>query len=161
MPVSDHDLIQAWQTVLDLCQVSAGNTVTILTDRHSNPQSVAAATSALQARGAIVTRIELQPMNAEKSLSRDPLAYLGSTPLTGNQAAMAACLASDLVLDLMLLLFSPEQQQILQSGTRILLAVEPPEILVRLVPTRDVECRHGCLICPGPVPARPGIRLCR
>jgi len=38
---------------------------------------------------------------------------------------MAALRASDLVLDLMLLLFSPEQQEILSAGTRILLAVEP------------------------------------
>jgi len=143
MPVSDHDLHQAWTTVLGLCRVQAGDTVTILTDRNTNPQTLASATLALQGMGAIVTRIELQPMNAGKSLSRDPLAYLGTTPLTGNPAAMAACLASDLVLDLMLLLFSPEQQQILESGTRILLAVEPPEILVRLVPTVDDKRRVG------------------
>jgi 2,5-dihydroxypyridine 5,6-dioxygenase len=42
---------------------------------------------------------------------------------------------SDIVLDLMLLLFSPEQMEILESGTKILLAVEPPEVLVRAVPT--------------------------
>ncbi len=41
---------------------------------------------------------------------------------------------SDLVLDLMTLLFSREQVEILESGTRILLAVEPPEILLRLLP---------------------------
>ena len=35
----------------------------------------------------------------------------------------------------MTLLFSPEQHEILKSGTKILLAVEPPEVLVRLVPT--------------------------
>ena len=34
----------------------------------------------------------------------------------------------------MTLLFSPEQHEILQAGTKILLAVEPPEILVRMVP---------------------------
>ena len=35
----------------------------------------------------------------------------------------------------MTLLFSPEQHEILASGTKILLAVEPPEVLARLVPT--------------------------
>ena len=35
----------------------------------------------------------------------------------------------------MTLLFSPEQHEILSAGTRILLAVEPPEVLVRMVPT--------------------------
>ncbi|MCY1216117.1 2,5-dihydroxypyridine 5,6-dioxygenase [compost metagenome] len=34
----------------------------------------------------------------------------------------------------MTLLFSPEQHEILQGGTKILLAVEPPEVLARMVP---------------------------
>ncbi|WP_321291488.1 2,5-dihydroxypyridine 5,6-dioxygenase, partial [Alcaligenes phenolicus] len=80
-------------------------------------------------------------VNAEKALSRDSLAYLGTTPLTGNEAAIAALKASDLVLDLMTLLFSPEQIDILKSGTKILLAVEPPEILVRTVPTEADRSR--------------------
>jgi 2,5-dihydroxypyridine 5,6-dioxygenase len=37
----------------------------------------------------------------------------------------------------MTLLFSPEQHEILQSGTKILLAVEPPEVLARMVPTEQ------------------------
>ena len=85
--------------------------------------------------GAIVNRLDLPPINGEKGFSRDSLAYLGTTPLTGNKAAIAALKNSDIVLDLMTLLFSPEQHEILQSGTKILLAVEPPEVLVRLVPT--------------------------
>jgi 2,5-dihydroxypyridine 5,6-dioxygenase len=84
--------------------------------------------------GAIVNRLDLPPVNADKALSRDALAYLGTTPLTGNRAAIAALKESDLVLDLMTLLFSPEQHDILKSGTKILLAVEPPEVLVRLLP---------------------------
>ena len=79
--------------------------------------------------------LDLPPVNGDKAFSRDPLAYLGTTPLTGNRAAIAALRESDLVLDLMTLLFSPEQHEILKSGTKILLAVEPPEVLVRLVPT--------------------------
>ena len=126
MPVSNHDLLEAWKQVLTLSGLGAGHAVTVLTGAHSHEQTASAATAAARALGARVTRILLEPVNAEKSLSRDPLAYLGSTPLTGNKVAMAACLASDFVIDLMLLLFSPEQQQILAAGTRILLAVEPP-----------------------------------
>jgi 2,5-dihydroxypyridine 5,6-dioxygenase len=135
MPVSDHDLRDAWTRVLSLSGLQPGHAVTVLTGPHSHPQTLAAAVAAARGLGAGVTQILLEPVNAEKSLSRDPLAYLGVTPLTGNRVAMAACLASDYVIDLMLLLFSPEQQQILAAGTRILLAVEPPEILLRLVPT--------------------------
>lgn len=135
MAVSDYQLLQAWQQVLTLSKLEKGQTVTILTSASTHPQNLAMATIAAQSLGAIVNRLDLPPVNAEKSLSRDPLAYLGATPLTGNAAAIAMLKASDLVLDLMTLLFSPEQIDILKSGTKILLAVEPPEVLVRTVPT--------------------------
>lgn len=140
MPVSDYQMVSAWKEVLTLSRLQAGQTVTILTSANTHPQTLATALIATQSMGAVVNRLDLPPVNGEKALSRDSLAYLGTTPLTGNQAAIAALKASDLVLDLMTLLFSPEQLEILQTGTKILLAVEPPEVLTRLVPTlRDKE----------------------
>ena len=141
MPVSDHQLIGAWSQVLTLSRLEPGQTVTVLTSAATHPQTLACALAAAQAKGAIVNRLDLPPVNAEKSLSRDSLAYLGTTPLTGNRAAIAALKASDLVLDLMTLLFSPEQHDILGSGTKILLAVEPPEVLVRMVPSEADRSR--------------------
>jgi 2,5-dihydroxypyridine 5,6-dioxygenase len=141
MPVSDHQLTQAWQEVLRLSKLQSGQSVTILTGAATHPQTLRAATYAAQAAGAIVSRVDLPPINADKALSRDALAYLGETPLTGNPAAIAALKASDLVIDLMTLLFSPEQIDILESGTKILLAVEPPEVLVRTVPTEADRAR--------------------
>ncbi|WP_397474603.1 2,5-dihydroxypyridine 5,6-dioxygenase [Pusillimonas sp.] len=141
MAVSDYQLLQAWQQVLKLSRLEPGQTVTILTSASTHPQTLAMAGIAAQSMGAIVNRLDLPPVNAEKSLSRDPLAYLGTTPLTGNTAAIATLKASDLVLDLMTLLFSPEQIDILKSGTKILLAVEPPEVLVRTVPTEQDRTR--------------------
>ena len=135
MPISDHHLIGAWQQVLTLSKVTPGQTVTILSGATTHPQNLQCATIAAQAMGAIVNRLDLPPVNGDKALSRDTLAYLGTTPLTGNPAAIAMLKESDLVLDLMTLLFSPEQHEILASGTKILLAVEPPEILARMVPT--------------------------
>ena len=135
MPVSDHQMIEAWTQVLKLSKLERGQTVTILTSAATHPQTLSTALIATQAMGAIVNRLDLPPVNGEKALSRDALAYLGTTPLTGNRAAIAALKASDLVLDLMTLLFSPEQHDILSGGTKILLAVEPPEVLARMVPT--------------------------
>ncbi|CAE6796404.1 2,5-dihydroxypyridine 5,6-dioxygenase [Paraburkholderia aspalathi] len=135
MPVSDYQMMTAWTTVLKLSRLEAGQTVTILTSASTHPQTLSTAVIAAQAMGAVVNRLDLPPVNGEKSLSRDALAYLGTTPLTGNRAAIAALKESDLVLDLMTLLFSPEQLDILKSGTKILLAVEPPEVLTRLVPS--------------------------
>ena len=135
MPVSDYQLIEAWKEVLTLSRLEPGQTVTILTGAATHPQTLACALIATQTMGAVVNRLDLPPVNGEKALSRDALAYLGETPLTGNRAAIAALKAGDLVLDLMTLLFSPEQHEILASGTKILLAVEPPEVLVRMTPT--------------------------
>jgi 2,5-dihydroxypyridine 5,6-dioxygenase len=141
MPVSDVDLIDAWKQVLTLSRLESGDIVTVLTSASTHPQTLAAATIAAAGFGAVVNRLDVQPVNGEKSLSRDSLGYVGTTPLTGNRAALAALKASDLVLDLMTLLFSPEQGEILQSGTKILLAVEPPEVLARLVPTESDRAR--------------------
>jgi 2,5-dihydroxypyridine 5,6-dioxygenase len=141
MPVSDYEMIRAWTQVLQLSRLQPGQSVTILTSANTHPQTLATALIATQSMGAIVNRLDLPPVNGEKSLSRDALAYLGTTPLTGNKAAIAALKESDLVLDLMTLLFSPEQHAILKAGTKILLAVEPPEVLVRLVPSEADRTR--------------------
>src|SRR5471032_2785370 len=135
MPISDYEMIAAWKEVLTLSRLERGHTVTILTSSSTHPQTLSSALIATQSMGAIVNRLDLLPVNGEKAFSRDSLAYLGTTPLTGNRAAIAALKESDLVLDLMTLLFSPEQLDILKAGTKILLAVEPPEVLTRLVPT--------------------------
>lgn len=141
MPVTDYQMIEAWKTVLTLSKLKKGQIVTILTGATSHAQSISTALTAVQSMGAIVNRLDLPPVNGEKSLSRDPLSYLGTTPLTGNPAAIAALKASDLVIDLMTLLFSPEQMDILKHGTKILLAVEPPEVLCRMVPTVEDRTR--------------------
>ena len=137
MAISDTELIRAWTQVLTLSKLQAGQNVTILTGDNTHPQNLRTAEIAATMMGAVVSRLYLPPVNGEKSLSRDLLAYLGTTPLTGNRAAIAALKSSDLVLDLMTLLFSPEQHDILASGTKILLAVEPPEVLARIVPTEE------------------------
>ena len=141
MAVSDHDLIAAWKQVLTLSKLEPGQIVTVLTSSTTHPQTLSTAMTAASLMGATVNRLDLPPVNADKALSRDSLAYLGTTPLTGNRAAIAALKESDLVLDLMTLLFSPEQHEILETGTKILLAVEPPEVLVRMVPSLDDQAR--------------------
>ena len=137
MPVSDYELVQSWRQVLGLCNLQAGQSVTLLTSSATNEQTLRCAILAVQEKGAFANRLDLQPSNGGISLSRDPLAYVGKTPLTGNRAAVEMLKASDLVLDLMTLLFSAEQHEILEAGGRILLVVEPPEILVRMTPTEE------------------------
>jgi 2,5-dihydroxypyridine 5,6-dioxygenase len=139
--VSDHVMLEAWRQVLGLCRLERGQCVTIITDPDTHPQTLSMAIAGAISYGAIVNRLEFVPTNAERSLSRDKTAYVGSTPLTGNRTALAALKASDLILDMVLLLHSPEQNEVLAAGSRMLLAVEPPEILARLVPTQDDRTR--------------------
>jgi 2,5-dihydroxypyridine 5,6-dioxygenase len=57
---------------------------------------------------------------------------IGLTQLRATRLAIEALKQADLVIDLMFLLFSPEQLEIQSSGTRMLLVVE----FARLLPTR-------------------------
>jgi 2,5-dihydroxypyridine 5,6-dioxygenase len=139
--VSDHVMLEAWKQVLGLCRLERGQCVTIITDPDTHPQTLSTAIAGAVSYGAIVNRLEFVPTNAERSLSRDKTAYVGTTPLTGNRTALAALKASDLILDMVLLLHSPEQNEVLAGGSRMLLAVEPPEILARLVPTLEDRSR--------------------
>jgi 2,5-dihydroxypyridine 5,6-dioxygenase len=76
-------------------------------------------------------------------MGSDPTAYLGSTALSGNRPAVEAMKQADMVIDLMFLLWSPEQHEILSSGTRILLAIEPPDALARMIPSLHDKRRVG------------------
>ena len=96
MPISDHQMIESWREVLRLSNLEKGQIVTILTSVATHPQTLQTAKIAAQSMGAIVSQMDLPPVNGEKAFSRDALAYLGTTPLTGNRAAIAALTESDL-----------------------------------------------------------------
>ncbi len=141
MPIADHQLVEGWKHVLKLSKIDTGHVVTVLTSANTHPQTLSTAMQAIASIGAVGNRLDVPPINGDKSFSRDRIAYLGETALTNNPAAVAALKASDLVIDLMLLLFSPEQLDILESGTKILLVIEPPEILMRMLPTEEDRLR--------------------
>ncbi len=141
MAVSNSDLVAGWKTVLALCNLRAGEQVAILTSDDSHPQVVTTCQIACGEMGAIITLLALPPLNGEKALSRDKSGFVGKTALETNRVALAALKSSDLIIDTMLLLFSPQQAEILKTGARMLLAVEPPEILLRLLPTRADQAR--------------------
>ncbi len=135
MPVSDCELTRMFEHVLTLSRVDGTQSVAVLKSHYSNPRVVKAAMEASQRLGARVYGVELPSFNHPMAMGNDMTAYCGDTALTGNHAAQRALEAADLVIDTMLLLHSPEQEQILKTGTRILLAVEPPEVLARLLPS--------------------------
>jgi 2,5-dihydroxypyridine 5,6-dioxygenase len=134
-------LVPMWKQALGLSRLTEGENVIVLTAQNSNSLYINAATHAAMELGANAFRIDIPPARNEKSMSSDPTAYIGTTALAGNRPAVEAMKQADLVIDLMFLLWSPEQHEILSSGTRILLAVEPPEVLARMIPSLDDKRR--------------------
>jgi 2,5-dihydroxypyridine 5,6-dioxygenase len=66
---------------------------------------------------------------------------VGQTGLAGNPDAVEALKKADMVVDLIFLLFSPEQMAIQAAGARVLTAVEPAPLLARLQPTKELRDR--------------------
>jgi len=141
MAISDAVFFQGWKQVLQMCNLKPGEMVTILTSDDSNEQIARIASLAASDLGAVVTSLNLSPMNGEKALSPDKSGYIGKTPLEGNRPALACLKASDMVIDTIQLLFSKEQEDVLKDGTRMLLAVEPPEIMMRMLPRPEDKVR--------------------
>ena len=141
MAVSDDHRLEIWREVLELCKVRPGESVIVLTGETSHPQNIEAAMRSALAQGASVFRMDLPPVPPRGPIGGDRTTFLGVTPLTGNRVATEALKSADMVLDLLGLLHSPEQLEILASGTRMLMVVEPPDVLARMVPVPDDKRR--------------------
>jgi 2,5-dihydroxypyridine 5,6-dioxygenase len=141
MAVSDDFRLAMWSEVLGLCRLQAGEPVVVLTGETSHPANVDAALRAALRGGGRAFRLDLPPLPPRGAFGSDRTAYLGVTPLTGNRLAVETLKQARLVIDLMGLLHSPEQLEILKAGARILMVVEPPEILAQMVPVADDKRR--------------------
>ncbi|MDO8277508.1 MAG: 2,5-dihydroxypyridine 5,6-dioxygenase [Burkholderiaceae bacterium] len=128
MAVTQSELVRTWRHVLDMCKVHSGETVALLTRPGANAQNLAAAYHALEDIGCHV--FELQPL-------------IKSRPLRENKVAMEALRNSNFILDFigLHLLRTYELDLITETGARMLYVVEPPEALVRLVPTVEDKLR--------------------
>lgn len=135
------DEIAAWTEVLKLSKVSASENVCVLTGPTTNERNFRSAMMAVQTLGAKVFQLHMPALAHKKSVSEDRTSYVGFTPLTGNRAAVSALKEVEFVIDLMGLLHSQEQLEILGSGTRMLMVLEPPDILSRIVPSADDKRR--------------------
>ena len=124
---------------LRLCGVEAGTKVAVLSEGQQLRDYALAFFDAARELGADVEDMNLGGADAMSAGER--IAQLGQNPLRGDAAAMSALKDVDLIVDLMLLLFSQEQIELQEAGVRMLLAVEPLEILERLFPTKDMRRR--------------------
>ncbi len=141
MSISDDHRIAMWKEVLELCRLKPSEAVVLLTGESSHPLNADAAMRAALALGAPAFRVDLPPRPPQRPGAGDRTTFLGVTPLSGNQLALEVLKRADMVIDLMGLLHSPEQTEILASGTRMLMVVEPPDVLAQMVPTPGDKAR--------------------
>jgi 2,5-dihydroxypyridine 5,6-dioxygenase len=133
-------LVHAWASTLTLSKVTPSETVVLLRGPNSHPDNVQAASLAVSQLGARLLIMELGD-TATQAVAAESTAYIGRTALTGNRAAIEAMKCADMVVDMMGMDRGTEQSEILAAGTRILLVKEPPETLMRLVPTMEDKRR--------------------
>ncbi|HVV93186.1 MAG TPA: 2,5-dihydroxypyridine 5,6-dioxygenase [Hyphomicrobiales bacterium] len=141
MAIADDSRVEMWKEVLGLCAVKAGESVVVLTSESSHPLNIDAAMRSSLALGATTLMATLPPLVIRKPVAGDRTTYLGVTPLSGHRMGVELLKSADVVIDLMGLLHSPEQREILDSGTRILMVVEPPEVLAQMMPEANDKRR--------------------
>ena len=134
-----HDMLTLFRQELELCKVTAGQKVVVLSEAEQATDYAAAFMIAARELGADVFNLNL-PSGRSLNLAAKA-SEVGTSALSGNQAAIDALKSADLVVDLIFLLFSKEQLEIQAAGTRILLVVEPFEVLSRLFPTPQLRER--------------------
>ena len=124
---------------LALCEVGPGQTVAVLSEGDQLRDYAQASLAAARDLGADTADVHVPSDGAEDAGVR--IANIGQNALGAHPQALQACLDADMVVDHMLLLFSHEQVAMQKAGTRILLVVEPVEILERLFPTAEMRAR--------------------
>jgi 2,5-dihydroxypyridine 5,6-dioxygenase len=128
------ELVDLFVKEFRLCKVQHGETVAILSDTRSNAGYVQAGLAAASQLGADAFNLNLLQRESVGSTG-------GANPLVDNRPAIDALKMADFMVDLVFLLFSREQIELQQAGTRILTIIEPPETLKRMLPDADLGRR--------------------
>jgi 2,5-dihydroxypyridine 5,6-dioxygenase len=136
----DKDMVELFRKELELCKVKSGERIGILSEGRIRSDYAEAFLAAAEDLGA-------DPFNV--NIRKRPGSFFGpGNSLRGHQAAIDALKKTDMVIDLVGLLWSQEQIEILEEGPRMLLVLEPLEVLSRMLPSRDSRRRveAGCKI---------------
>jgi 2,5-dihydroxypyridine 5,6-dioxygenase len=132
-------LVQLFRSNFERCKIGPGERVVVLSEGDQLRDYALASVAAATALGADVEDLNIPSEDAADPNAR--MANIGQNNLSKHPAAIEKCKAADIVIDHMLLLFSPEQIAMQEAGTRILLIVEPIEILERLEPQDGLRTR--------------------
>jgi 2,5-dihydroxypyridine 5,6-dioxygenase len=133
------DMVALFRAELELCKVQADQTVAVLSEGNVRADYAQAFLIASQELGATAFHINVP---SKPTFSSDQLSgKVGKTALEGNRPAIEALKQVDILVDLMGLLFSHEQNEITAAGVRVLLVFEPINVLKQMFPNPDLRRR--------------------
>ena len=132
---STTDLVPLFKRELELCKVEAGETVGIYMEGGRLREYADAFAVAAGDLGAAVFVVDL-PQSSGRGSDEAGIPVAGAG-LARHPEVVDAFKRSDMLIDLTLLLWTPEKHQIQEAGTRILSCIEPVDVLRRLFPTQD------------------------
>ncbi|MGE0217487.1 hypothetical protein [Mycolicibacterium sp.] len=142
MDLTGVDLMRLFVREFELCKVSPGEHVIVLSEPSSRTDYVAAAWGAAQQLGARVASI----VAPSGSPIPEPVTHTGSGPglqsVLDNHVVQDALKGADMVIDLTRegFVHAPVQSEILSAGTRILFVCDAPDVLARNMPSEaDTE----------------------
>jgi 2,5-dihydroxypyridine 5,6-dioxygenase len=133
---SSADMVALFGAELELCRLEPDQTMAVLSMGEERADYAQAFMLAGREIGAQVFHLNLPPPQAAAARYQ-----VGRTPLAGNRPAIEALKAADLLIDLVGLLFSHEQAEITQAGTRVLMVREPFHVLQQMFPTESQRRR--------------------
>ena len=141
--MSAIDLLSLFRRELELCKVQPGEVMAVLSGPNTRPDYIEAFVAAGQQLGAEVFHLHLpQPVASGRQTPTTAQGALWCvTPLTGHRSSIDILKKAGLLVDLVGMLHSPEQLEIQQAGTRVLMVVEPPDILARMLARLDSRAR--------------------
>lgn len=124
------EMIETFKEALRLSKVNSNETVAVLTQGNDYREYATALKEAAKQLDATVFEINLPEVKGIRG-------SWGVNPLTGNQLVIDTLKKCDLVIDLVTLLWSKEQIEIQNAGTRILLVHEPFEVIKQMFPKQE------------------------
>ena len=134
--------IDTFTRVFELCKVESGTRVALLAETQSRPINIQLAELALERLGANWCQITVPTPRQSAPV---PVRSTGaSQALGGQESAIAALAASELVVDLTLegLLHAAELPHVLADGARVLMVSnEHPDALERLLPDPELTAK--------------------
>jgi 2,5-dihydroxypyridine 5,6-dioxygenase len=138
--MDQEKLVALFQAEFERCNLKETETAVVLSGDRTPAYFARAALRAIRNLGAQGFQMHMPaPISKERAGAKKEGSYVGLTAVTGQTLALESLKKADFVVDLLLLLHSPEQVEILNAGTRMLLIVEPPEILESRIPTDELR----------------------